>query len=262
MVDEGQFFKFGGVARIFGEKNLERIAKKHFCIIGIGGVGSWAAESLGRTGLGKLTLIDYDDICQSNINRQIHASLKTVGKMKTTEMKSRLLDINPNMEVIELQNRYSEETHSQLMNNTFDVIIDCMDSLSPKCFLINDCYQNNRALVTVGGSAGKQSPLDIKVGDLSQTSGDRLLHKVRKKLRMEYGFPRDLKKKWGISTVYSDELPTFPLENGEVTKNPDSRPQRPIDCADGMGSLSFVTGSFGFFAAYQALQMVLSVEEL
>jgi len=261
MLDESYYFKFGGVVRALGKSHLENISKMHFCIIGIGGVGSWTAESLARTGLGKLTLIDFDDICQSNINRQIHATLETVGKMKTTEMKKRLLTINPKMEVLEIQDRYSEETHTQLINQDFDVIIDCMDALSAKCFLIHDCYKKGKKLVTVGGSAGKMNPTFIKIGDLSQTSGDRLLHKVRKKLRMHYGFPRDLKKKWGIATIYSDELPVFPLENGEVTKSPEARPQKPIDCADGMGSLSFVTGCFGFYAAYQALQAVIPPED-
>jgi len=246
-------FRFGGVQRLYGQKAFEKLKVAHVCIIGIGGVGSWSAEALARSGVGQLTLIDYDDICESNVNRQLHSLSTTVGQQKIDVMASRLKDIHPNIQVQCLHERFDSDTAEALLSNQYSLIIDATDQLLQKCILIRGCQDRKIPLVTVGGSAGKQDPTKVEALDLAFTKGDRLLHKVRKKLRAEFGFPRDLKKAFGISCVYSAELPFFPTEDGGVTNAPEARPSKPLDCSSGMGSASLVTGTFGFVAASQAI---------
>ncbi len=257
-MSESWEYRFSGVQRIYGKTVAERLPSAHALVMGVGGVGSWAAEALVRTGIGNITLVDFDDICLSNSNRQIQATTESVGKMKTTVLKERFLSINPELKVTEVQEIFSEQTAQALLASIGNaVILDCMDSLSAKCFLIDHCYKNEHPLVVVGGSAGKLSPEMVKVDDLARTYGDRLLHKLRKRLRTQHGFPRDLKKKWQIPAVFSDESPVYPLPDGSVSQDVEARPHhRFLDCNEGMGSLCFLTGSFGFFAASEGLKLL------
>lgn len=247
--------RFGGVQRLFGEKGLERIRKAHIAVIGLGGVGSWAAEALARSGLGQLTLIDFDDICITNTNRQVQALQSNLGQMKTSVLKKRFLDISPQMKVFEIQQAFTKKSAEEIMAQRFTVVIDCIDSLSSKCHLIDYCRSQSQDLVVVGGSAGRRDPSQVKTNDLSRTEGDRLLHKVRKKLRQDFNFPRDLQQKWGISTIYSAEDPIFLNGEGEATCDPSFRPAQTMSCEEGLGSVSFVTGSFGFLAASEAVKI-------
>lgn len=257
-MSEAWDFRFSGVRRAYGQVSTKNLLSAHAMVIGLGGVGSWAAEALVRTGIGRITLVDYDDICLSNCNRQIQATTNSVGKMKTSVLRDRFLSINPELEVIELQEMFSSDTGNHILRSADNdsVILDCMDSLSAKCYLIDHCYKNKKRLVVVGGSAGKTSPEMIQVGDLAKTHGDRLLHKVRKQLRQKYGFPRDLKKNWQIPAVFSHEPPVYPLPDGSVSREIEARPRRPLDCSEGMGSLCFLTGSFGFFAASEGVKIL------
>ena len=195
----------------------------------------------------------------SNTNRQLQAHTKSVGQMKTAVLKQRFVSISPDLQVQEIQEMFDADSGEDILSRAEGaVVLDCMDTMAAKCFLIDFCYRNQRPLVVMGGSAGKTSPERIQVADLSQTFGDRMLHRVRKNLRQQYGFPRDLKKTWGISSVFSDEAPVFPIGNGQVSREVESRPSKPMDCNEGMGSLCFVTGSFGFFAASEAVKQLLA----
>lgn len=256
-MSESWDYRFSGTRRIYGRSVAEILPRSHAVVIGLGGVGSWAAEALVRTGIGKITLVDFDDVCLSNINRQLQATTETVGRMKTSVLKERFLAIHPELEVMEIQEMFSEETGKEILESAGNaVILDCMDSLAAKCFLVDHCYRNKRPVVVVGGSAGKQFPEQVKVDDLARTHGDRLLHKVRKRLRQKHGFPRNLKERWNIPAVFSDEPPVYPMEDGNVTREVESRPSRPMDCNEGMGSVCFLTGSFGFFAASEGIKLL------
>lgn len=252
-------FRFGGVSRSLGAKAVEDLRAAHVAVIGLGGVGSWAAEALVRTGVGAITLVDFDDICVSNINRQLQALTSTVGQMKTSALKARFEDISPGVQIHERVHAFEAETMEAFFAAAqYDVIIDCMDSLTPKCLLVNECRKRGIPLVVVGGSAGKLDPTRIRASDLAHTHGDRLLHKVRKKLRQDFGFPRKLEQKWAVPTIFSDEPTTYPIEGGCVTQEPEARPSLPLDCNQGLGSLTFVTGAFGFFAASEAVKIMVS----
>jgi len=248
--------RFGGVKRLVGSHQFDRLNRAHVGVVGLGGVGSWAAEALARSGVGTLTLIDYDDICESNINRQIHSMSGSVGRQKIDVMKERLLDINSQLQVLLHHERFDFDTAKKLLANDYDVIIDATDQLEYKCLMIDLCLKNQIEIVTVGGSAGKIDPTQVHCCDLAKTHGDRLLQKTRKKLRQKYGFSRDLKKSFGVSCIYSSELPRFPDQTGEVTCSVESRPAMPMDCATGMGSAAFLTGTFGFFAAYACFNLL------
>jgi tRNA A37 threonylcarbamoyladenosine dehydratase len=251
-------FRFGGVGRVLGKAEGQRLHDSHVAVVGLGGVGSWAAEALVRSGVGRLTLVDFDDVCLSNINRQLQATTDSVGKMKTSVLKARFESIQPQVHIVEKQWPFGEDTCAEFFSaGPYDAVLDCVDSLSAKCLLVAECRKRNTAIVVVGGSAGKSDPTRIHIDDLSQTYGDRLLHKVRKKLRQDFGFERDLKKYWKIPTVFSDEPLSYPTPEGCVTKEPEARPSRPLDCAEGLGSLSFITGTFGFFAASAVVKAIV-----
>ena len=169
--------RFGGTARLYGQNALQRFADAHFCVIGIGGVGSWAAEALVRTGIGKITLIDMDDVCITNTNRQLHALQGNVGKAKTDVMAERLRAINPDCEVICIDDFITPENTAELMAAGFDYVIDAIDSVRPKAALIAWCRRNKIPLITTGGAGGQIDPTQIQVADLAKTIQDlSLIH--------------------------------------------------------------------------------------
>ena len=245
--------RFGGVRRLYGAKALERFKAAHVCVVGIGGVGSWAAEALARSAIGRITLVDLDMVAESNVNRQIHALGDEFGKAKTRAMAERILAINPGCRITEIEDFVSPDNLDQLLDRGFDFIIDAIDQVRTKAAMIAWCKRRGIPIVTAGGAGGQIDPTRIEVADLAQTIQDPLLSKVRSTLRKEYaadGFTRDLKKKFGILAVFSSEPLRYP-ETGASCDEPPTLAG--LNCA-GYGSSVCVTAPFGLFAASAALR--------
>ena len=244
--------RFGGIARLYGDPALARLREAHVCVIGLGGVGSWSVEALARSGLGRFTLVDLDEICVTNINRQIHALDATVGQPKAEALAHRIRIINPAATVHPVQQFFTAATADQIFHQPFDYVIDGIDSVSNKCRLIALCRHRHIPLITCGAAGGRRDPTAIRITDLAHSSHDRLLAQVRKQLRTEHAFPRD-PEPFGIACVFSPETPVAPEPTEAACANlPDPEPaDAPLrrNCNSGLGSASFVTGAFGFAAA-------------
>lgn len=225
------------------------------CVLGIGGVGSWAAEALARSAIGRITLIDPDHVAESNINRQLPALGNTLGMAKVQVVAERIAQINPACTVTTVEEFLTIDNLEALLANRFDFLVDCIDGFRIKAALIAHCKRNRQPLITVGGAGGQTDPTRIRVADLSRTEHDALFSKTRKLLRHDYGFPTNPKRRFGIPCVYSDEQPLFPAENGGVSPaKPDSRSIGGLTCAGGLGSVMTVTASFGLVATAQVLR--------
>jgi tRNA threonylcarbamoyladenosine dehydratase len=255
--------RFGGIERLVGKKAFSHYRKSHIAVIGVGGVGSWAAEGLVRSGIGELTIIDLDEVCITNINRQLPATDKTIGHSKVNVLAKRFLEINPELIIHAIEDFYTKENSSMLLSPNFDVVIDAVDGLPHKCELAVLCKERHISLVTCGGAAGKIDPTQIISGDLGDAIYDRLLKRMRKQLRQECGFPAG-EGKLGISAVFSSEIARYPLANGETCLRDELPPgtnTKNLDCQEGLGSASFVTASFGMTAAKLALDLLISNNE-
>lgn len=239
--------RFGGVTRLYGAASAARFAGASVCVVGIGGVGSWAAEALARSAVGHLTLIDLDMVAESNANRQIHALDDVWGRAKVEVMRERILAINPACEVGVIEDFVTEENLSELLGG-HDLVVDAIDQVRVKVAMAAWAVASGTALVMAGGAGGKQDPARILVDDLARTEQDPLLAKVRAQLRKQHGFPRDPRRRFGIAAVYSAE----PLQRPSVCEG--EVPQG-LSCA-GYGSAVCVTASFGFFAAARALAIL------
>jgi len=249
--------RFGGLARLYGSAGLERLRCAHVCVVGLGGVGSWAVEALARSGIGSLTLIDMDDVCISNVNRQLHALAGELGKPKVEVMARRVAAINPDCKVNPVHSFFLKSNAAQILATGFDAVVDAIDSPSLKCLLIASCKQAGIPVVVVGGAGGRQDPTAIQVMDLAFSSGDRLLQQVRRKLRRDYGFPRG-DQDFGVECVLSRELPVFPTGQGCVSANRAEAPDLRLDCNSGFGTASFVTGAFGLAASSCVVRRIAS----
>lgn len=248
---------FAALPRVFGQQACDHLAQMRICVVGMGGVGSWAVESLARTGVGHLTIIDHDDVTTSNINRQLHALNNTVGESKVTLMQQRVLNINADCEVNAVDDFLAETNLTNFLDQQFDVVIDGIDSIRFKAAMINFCQCNSIPVITTGGAGGRTDPLAINVTDLSRTWNDALAARVRKRLRSDYGYTRNLKKKFGVECVFSSEQPVYPDNNGGVTHTRPGVPGASLDCDQGYGSVSMVTGTFGLVAASRAIRLAL-----
>jgi tRNA A37 threonylcarbamoyladenosine dehydratase len=247
--------RFGGVQRLYGQRALERFRQAHVCVIGIGGVGSWAAEALVRTAIGRLTLIDLDHVAESNINRQLHALTGTLGMAKVQVMAARIREINPDCRVTAIEEFLEPENLATLLPADCDHVIDCIDGFRIKAALIAHCRRRRIRLITVGGAGGQTDPTRVRVADLSRTEHDALFAKTRKLLRQEYGFPKNLKRRFDVPCVYSDEHTLFPARDGGVRhEKPHGAGAGRLTCAGGLGSSMAVTATFGLVAAAHALQ--------
>lgn len=242
--------RFGGVARLYGAEALQRFRQSHVCVIGIGGVGSWAAEALARSAIGRLTLIDLDHVAESNANRQIHALDDEFGKAKVTAMAERIHAINPTCIVDLIEDFVTEDNLDTLLGQGYDYVLDAIDQTKVKVALIAWCKAHGVKLVTTGSAGGQVDPSRIKVDDLSRTIQDPLASRMRSLLRKNYGFPRDTKKKFGVECVYSDEPLKYP-ESGQACEV-DQGSITGLNCA-GFGSSVCVTAGFGFTAASRVL---------
>lgn len=249
--------RFGGIARLYGVDATERFARSRVAVVGIGGVGSWAAEALARTGIGSLVLMDLDDICITNTNRQIHAIIGSYGKLKVEAMAERARCINPAIETLPLTTFYSASKPEKLFDSQPHVVIDAIDSMHPKAHLIAECYKRGIPVVTCGGAGGRSRAEHVRMADLARTTNDNLLVRLRKLLRREYGLPLyDKCPEIGIPCVYSTEQPVFPHCDGSVSTEREEGQRGGIGCASGFGSAVHITGTFGFMAAGAALQLL------
>lgn len=252
--------RFGGVARLYGTAAAERIGRAHAVVVGVGGVGSWAAEALARCGIGALTLIDLDHVAESNTNRQIHALGDAYGRPKVAAMAERIRAIHPGCRVVEVEDFVSPENVAALIPHAADVVVDCVDQVSAKVALIAFARRHGPFVVTCGAAGGRRDPLRIRSADLARAAGDPLLAKVRYRLRRYHGFARDQGgrvPRFGVPAVYSDEPVRPPAP---TSAQPARRFVAGLACS-GYGSTVTVTAPMGFAAAALALQRLIARTE-
>lgn len=250
--------RFGGIDRLYGTGSIDALRAAHACVIGIGGVGSWAVETLARSGVGRLTLIDLDHVAESNINRQAHALDATLGMAKVEAMAARIAGIHPACRVEVVEDFVTADNAGELVRG-FDVVIDAIDNVRAKVAIAAVCRQRRIPLVMAGGAGGKSDPARICIDDLARTLQDPLLSKVRARLRKEHGFTRDPKKKFGIEAVFSTEPLRYPaVQACDVDTHADIARAAPqgLACA-GYGSSMAVTASVGLFCAARAMDHLL-----
>lgn len=246
--------RFGGIRRLYGATGAARLADAHVVVVGVGGVGSWAVEALARSGIGKLTLIDLDDVCVSNVNRQLHALDGTIGRPKVEVLAERCRAIHPAIEVIADIAFATPTNLAKRIPEDADHLIDAIDSVAAKAALIAWCKRRKLPITVTGAAGGQIDPTRIRVADLTRTEHDPLLAKVRSQLRRNHGFSRNPKRRFGVECVYSDEQLVYPGSDGEVCHTkPGAGDSTRLDCESGFGAATFVTGTFGFTAAARTL---------
>lgn len=234
--------RFGGLARLFGVEGAARIRAAHVAVVGIGGVGSWAAEALARSGVGRLTLIDLDHVAESNINRQIHALNTTLGQAKVHAMAERIALINPACRVECVEEFVEPANWPAILPGPVDAVIDACDQVKAKTAMAAWALQNRRPFITVGAAGGKRLAHKVDVDDLAHTTHDPLLAQLRYRLRREHGAARD-GRRMGIACVFSREAVAPPHASCAVQEGDGS-----LNC-HGYGSSVAVTATFGQCAA-------------
>lgn len=245
--------RFGGVSRLYGTDGAERLRTANVCIVGIGGVGSWSAEALARTGVGRITVVDLDIVAESNTNRQIHALGEIYGKSKVDAISERILAINPDCKVSCVEDFVTPENVESILDHNYSVVIDAIDQARAKAAMISFCRKIKIPIIVAGAAGGQIDPTRISTADLSQTTQDPLLAKVRSILRREYGFPKAPKKKFNVSAVFSTEPLRYP--DSTTTCNTE-KPPTGLNCA-GFGSSVCVTSVFGMVAAAEAIKLTM-----
>jgi len=249
--------RFGGIGRLYGQAALQRFRDAHVCVVGVGGVGSWIVEALARSAIGRLTLIDLDNVAESNINRQIQALTGTIGQAKIHALAERITQINPYCQVTQVEDFVTPDNLDAMIGaHHYDYVVDAIDSAKAKTALIAYCRQKAIPLVIIGSAGGQTDPTKIAVRDLARTEQEPLLKKVRRRLRSDYGFPRGEKNKFNVDAVFSMEPLQYP-ETGEVCSvDGDDRSAAGVtglNCA-GFGSSMVVTATFGMVAAGHVLR--------
>ncbi|MGV7207772.1 tRNA cyclic N6-threonylcarbamoyladenosine(37) synthase TcdA [Oxalobacteraceae bacterium A2-2] len=251
--------RFGGIARLYGARALERFRAAHVCVIGVGGVGSWIVEALARSAVGRLTLIDLDNVAESNINRQIQALSGTLGQAKIHALAERIAQINPYCQVEQVEDFITPDNLEQMIGGRgYDYVVDAIDSAKSKAALAAYCRQHGLPLIMIGSAGGQTDPTRIQVRDLAKTEQEPLLKRVRKLMRNKYGFPRGEKTKFHIDAVFSMEPLTFPETGEACSVDGDERGGQGggvtgLNCA-GFGSAVVVTATFGMVAAGHVLR--------
>lgn len=245
--------RFAGLERIYGPDSAARLAKARVLVVGLGGVGSWAVEALARSGVGHLTLIDGDDICVSNVNRQLHALDGAIGRRKAGALAERVRAINPDIDVTVRDEFVYLETMPEYLAPGYDFVIDAIDGVTVKAGLISACRDKGIPVVTCGAAGGKTDPTRIRVADIADSHYDRLLMYVRKKLRHRFGFPRP-GGPMGVLCIFSNEQVIWPDEpacaaDQPAEDDPFGASDAKLNCEGRLGSSAFVTGTFGLVAA-------------
>ncbi len=256
--------RFDRMGRLVSDAGMEKLFGSHVMVVGLGGVGSWAAESIARSGVGCVTLVDFDEICITNANRQVQAIQGLVGQKKAEALALRLSKINPQGKFQAVVKFYNHETSDEILNLKPDIIIECIDNLTAKCHLLARARAEKLNLISAGGASAKWDPTQIKVVDMSETHTDPMLQQVRKILRQDYDFPAE--GKFEIPCVFSAEAVSQPIELhydlGQGFKcvcpqganSPHSCDRRNVI----YGSASFVTAPFGFAMASWAVKKIVT----
>lgn len=249
--------RFDRMGRLVGDEAMKKLLSSHVMVIGLGGVGSWTAESLVRSGVGKVTIVDFDEVCVTNFNRQLHALRGTVGKPKAEILAARLRDINPAATIVPLVTFYNRDHRAQIFAERPDFVVDAIDNVTAKCHLLGSCRDEGIPVVTSTGSGGRMDPTAVRVTDLALTTVDPLARAVRGILREQYGFPRGEGVPFGIPAVYSAEPAREPkdlaYDGGKGFRCVCPQGDNPYFNCDNrnliMGNAGFVTGTFGFVCA-------------
>jgi tRNA A37 threonylcarbamoyladenosine dehydratase len=252
--------RFDRIGRLVGDQGMSRLFGARVAVIGLGGVGSFAAEALARSGIGCIDLVDFDLVCVTNCNRQLQAMKGTIGKAKSSVLADRISLINPKATVNDFQYFYNDRTSEKLLNpegQPLDFVVDAIDNVTAKCHLLATCKKLGIPVVSSTGASGRFDPTCIKVTDLAKTIVDPLARDVRKILRTQYGFPSGKKKKFKIPAVFSTEIPAEPLEltydNGKGFRCVCPGGSNGMHSCEKRsriyGTAGFVTGTFGMICA-------------
>lgn len=260
LIDVGQDWqrRFGGIERVYGDGALPRFAQTVVAVVGLGGVGTWAAEALARTGFARIRLIDLDHIAPSNTNRQLHALDGNFGKSKIVAMQERIQAINPCAQSQLFDEFLDAENVDQLLEGC-DAVIDCVDQVSAKAAIVAWARRHQAYVVVCGGAGGRTDPTRIQCDDLARSRGDALLSQVRQVLRKQYGFPAGQAKsspRFGVTAVFSEE----DMVQAPACDPLDAPPGSPLACG-GFGSVVTVTATMGFIAAAKLINHVASLDE-
>ena len=272
--------RFGGLERLYGPSGAARLQAAHIAVAGIGGVGSWCAEALARSGVGALTLIDLDHVAESNINRQVHALTDTLGVAKTEAMARRIAGINPDCRVRQVDDFVTPENVHELLACDVTLLVDCTDQSGAKIAMILEARDRHLPLLVCGGAGGKTNPLALRVSDLSQALNDALLAKLRNSLRRQHGYPKASDQagkprkripKMGVRVVWFDQPARLPElwikpegggagDGGSVGAHSGAQGTsgglQGLSCS-GYGSLVTVTAAMGLAAASEAMSYLL-----
>jgi tRNA A37 threonylcarbamoyladenosine dehydratase len=258
--DTGWQQRFSGIDRLYGTGTVARLAQCRVAVVGMGGVGSWLVEALARSGVGHLTLIDADDICVSNTNRQLPALAGQYGRPKVDAMAERCRAINPQITVETIASFLTSANVEALLDRGFDLVLDACDSFRSKVELIAWCRRRKLPLIVVGAAGGRTDPTLVRIRDLSRTEHDAMLALIRKKLRSEFNFPKNRDRYFGVPAVYSLENVRYPQPDGTVCGvRPEAGPEAALklDCGAGLGAATHVTGAFAFAAVGKAMELLL-----
>jgi tRNA A37 threonylcarbamoyladenosine dehydratase len=251
--------RFAGIAKLYGAEGLARLARAHVLVVGLGGVGSWVVEALARSGVGALTLVDGDDVCVSNINRQLHAVEGVIGRPKAEVMAERVRAIHPGCRVTVRALFFIRQRAEEFFPEPYDYVVDAVDGVTAKATLIGHARRRGIPAITCGAAGGKVDPALVQVADLTAVHHDRLLMFTRKLLRKYHGFTPRGRKVFGVPAVFSPE----PVREGlacdvgtkeEAEGEADAR----LACDGRLGAATFVTGVFGFFAAARVINDLAS----
>lgn len=245
---------FRGVQQLLGEEHFRRLTDASVCVIGLGGVGSWSVEALARSGVGALTLVDLDEVCETNVNRQLHAFWDTVGRSKVELLVDRVTRINPSCKVTAVKKFFSSSTAEEILSQKYSVVLDAIDRNENKTLLLGECVSRGLPVVTVGSGGDRVSAREATVVDLAKTIHDPLLQIVRKQLRQRFGFPAGERARFHIPCVY------IPRQRGPRDEHKAAAcvgiSEGRKSCNDGLGSAVYVTGALGFMAAEEVIRII------
>lgn len=252
--------RFAGIDRLYGQGAAASLARRQACVVGLGGVGSWLVEALARSGVGRLVLVDADEVCLSNTNRQLHALEGQYGRGKGEVLAERCRAINPGIEVEVVPQFMLPGNMETMLDRGHHLVLDACDSFRSKLEMIAWCRRRKLPVIACGSAGGRTDPTLVRVRDLSRTEHDAMLALVRKKLRADFGFPRNPDRYFGVPAVYSLENVKYPQLDGSVCG---VRPKLgadaalKLDCGAGLGAATHVTGAFAFAMAGKAVQLLL-----
>lgn len=257
---EDQKHRFSGVARLYGAQALRKFQDARVVVVGVGGVGSWAVEALARSGIGKIRMVDLDEICLTNVNRQLHAMDGQIGRQKTAAMAERVRAINPFCEIEVIEGFFTERSVEEVLGGEIAGVIDAIDTMKHKALLLAECVKRELPVVTCGAAGGRRDATRIAMKDLAFTGKDALLHGLRKNLRKHHDFPSvPMGRKaspLGIMAIFSDEAPHYPTCDGEISREKPEGTELRLNCASGYGTAAHVTACFGLIAAGALLEQL------